>query len=333
RRQVGSERDQRLIAAALESAERAKTLVQRLLAFARRQPLQTGAIDIAGLLEGMSELVSSTVGPQIRLVVDAEPNLAPARSDANQLEMAILNLAVNARDAMPDGGMLTIRAALEQVGAGHASSLAAGAYVRLTIADTGVGMDEATLAKAVEPFFSTKGVGKGTGLGLSMVHGLMSQLGGAMQISSARGHGTTIALFLPVAAESGGGEAVGSVQAGSAEARAGTVLLVDDADLVRASTAEVLRDLGYSVVEAASAKEAMDHLANNAVDYVVTDHLMPEVSGLELARTIASRADAPPVLVVSGYADLDEISADFPRLAKPFRQDELASALASLRRG
>jgi PAS domain S-box-containing protein len=172
RRGVGSDRERRLIDGALQSAERAKTLVQRLLAFARRQPLQPKAIDIRSLVTDMADLIASTSGPRIGVRMALSENLPPALADPNQLEMAVLNLAVNARDAMPDGGTLTISAVRESVSAGHRSKLRQGHYIRLSVEDTGIGMDEATLARAIEPFFSTKGIGKGTGLGLSMVHGL-----------------------------------------------------------------------------------------------------------------------------------------------------------------
>ena len=178
RRGLGGEREHRLIDGALQAADRAKTLVQRLLAFARRQPLQPMAVDVVSLVNGMADLVASTSGPQIKVVVDAAESLPPANADPNQLEMAIFNLAVNARDAMPDGGVLRISVTREVIGPGHRSGLKPGGYIGLSVSDTGKGMDEATLARAIEPFFSTKGLGKGTGLGLSMVHGLASQLGG-----------------------------------------------------------------------------------------------------------------------------------------------------------
>ncbi|MEA2737336.1 MAG: hypothetical protein QOH05_643, partial [Acetobacteraceae bacterium] len=184
RRGVGGERERRLINAGMQSAERAKTLVQRLLAFARRQPLQVDAVDVAGLVSGMAELVASTLGPQIKVIVEVGVDLPWAKADPNQLEMAILNLSVNARDAMLEGGSLRISAIAETVGLGHRSKLPPGPYVCLSVADTGVGMDEATARHAIEPFFSTKGIGQGTGLGLSMVHGLAAQLGGALTIAS-----------------------------------------------------------------------------------------------------------------------------------------------------
>jgi len=330
RRAALSDRDQRLIGGALESAERARTLVQRLLAFARRQPLQVGAVDVAGLIEGMADLVASTSGPQIKVAIDIAPDLPCARSDPNQLEMALLNLSVNARDAMPDGGKLTISAVAETIGDGHRAGVAPGAYVRLSVSDTGIGMDEATRARAIEPFFSTKGVGKGTGLGLSMVHGLTSQLGGAMLISSRPRLGTTVDLFLPAVAEEGR-RAASRPTRPSSGAGAGKVLLVDDEELVRASTAEMLADLGFEVVQAASAGDALACLAAEPFDHVVTDHLMPGMTGTELARTIADIYPQTPVLVISGYAAIEGVAADIPRLAKPFRQDELARSLAHLR--
>ncbi len=190
-------REHRLIEGALQSAERAKTLVQRLLAFARRQPLQVTAVDMAQLIDNMADLIARTTGPQIAVKVVVAPDLPPALADANQIEMAVLNLSVNARDAMPSGGALTIRAAAATVGAPSPLDLAQGRYIRLSVIDTGIGMDAETVRRAIEPFFSTKGIGKGTGLGLSMVHGLALQLGGTLEIDSTPGLGTCISLWLP----------------------------------------------------------------------------------------------------------------------------------------
>jgi PAS domain S-box-containing protein len=329
RRGVGGAREQRLVGAALEAAERAKTLVQRLLAFARRQPLQPGPVRLAGVVADMADLVASTSGPKVRLHADVPGDLPPALADRNQLEMAILNLCVNARDAMPEGGTLSISASLESVGQGHRAQLAPGDYLRLSVSDTGVGMDEATQAKAIEPFFSTKGIGKGTGLGLSMVHGLTSQLGGALCISSRPGLGTTIDLLLPRAADEA--EAAETQRIGAEPRGAGLVLLVDDEPAVRTSTAEMLGELGFEVVEMSGAREALAWLASNRADYVVTDHLMPGMSGTDMAREIAQSHPGLPTLIVSGYAEFDGISADLPRLTKPFRQAELADSMAALR--
>ncbi len=327
RKAVGGEREQRLIANGILAADRAKTLVQRLLAFARRQPLQPVPVDIAKLVTGMSELVASTSGPQIKVVVEAPDGLPPAKADPNQLEMALLNLSVNARDAMPDGGTLRISASAEIVGAGHGSGLRQGAYVRLSVADTGAGMDEATLKRAVEPFFSTKGVGKGTGLGLSMVHGLALQLGGALTIRSRPGLGTNVELWLP---RSDAAPEATDAAPGAApiDASRGTALLVDDEELVRRSTAEMLAELGYVVVEAASGEEAMRLIDSGArFDLLVTDHLMSGINGTDLARATQSVRPGLAMLIISGYAETDGIAADLPRLTKPFRRDELSAAL------
>ena len=321
----GDEKQARLIGAALESAERARLLVQRLLAFARRQPLQPGPVDLAGLLGDMATLVASTVGPQVELTTDVAPDLPPALADPNQLELAVLNLAVNARDAMPDGGLL-------RLGAGRADARAVatagltGDFLSLSVADTGTGMDADVAARAVEPFFSTKGVGKGTGLGLSMVHGLASQLGGAMTLTTAPGEGTRVELLLPLAT---GDAIVPPAPAPPPAALTGRVLLVDDEPPVRDATAAMLSSLGLRVTAAGSGDEALAMLGG--ADYLVTDHLMPGIKGADLARVARQRAPGLKVLVVSGYAALDEIPPDVPRLAKPFRVEELAAALGALR--
>ena len=330
RQGIGGERERRLISGAAQSAERARTLVQRLLAFARRQPLQSVPVDVAKLVKGMADLVSSTTGPQIKVVVEVSEDLPAAMADPNQLEMAILNLSVNARDAMPEGGTLRISATSEAVEAGHPSGLTAGGYICLSVADTGAGMDEATLARAVEPFFSTKGVGRGTGLGLSMVHGLASQLGGALRLRSRPGLGTNIELWLP-RSTSMPEAAEARIDKTSVPDERGTALLVDDEDLVRMSTADMLGDLGYHVIEAASAEEAMRFFqAGEQFDLVVTDHLMPGMSGADLARAVRTANPDLPVLLVSGYAENEGLAADLPRLTKPFRKDELAASLAEI---
>ena len=330
RRGVGAEREQRLIAGAAQAAERAKTLVQRLLAFARRQPLQPVAVDLGKLVVGMGDLVSSTTGPQIKVTVEAADDLPPAKADPNQLEMALLNLSVNARDAMPDGGTIRISVGAESVAPGHRSKLKPDVYLCLSVADTGSGMDEATLARAVEPFFSTKGVGKGTGLGLSMVHGLAVQLGGALTIQSRIGLGTNVELWLPRSVE-----AVEPADSGAeiyeSEGLRGTALLVDDEALVRMSTADMLHDLGYRVVEAASGEEALRLLnKGERFDLLVTDHLMPGLTGIDLARAARDARPGQAVLLISGYAESEGVAADLPRLTKPFRKDELAASLAQL---
>jgi PAS domain S-box-containing protein len=330
RKGVGSERERRLIDGALQSAERAKTLVQRLLAFARRQPLQSTAVSLATLVEEMAGLVGSTVGPNIDVRVALAPDLPPALADANQLEMALLNLAVNARDAMPQGGQLTIAAQRESVRGQSMAGLKPGHYVRLSVRDTGVGMDAATLRRAAEPFFSTKGIGKGTGLGLSMVHGLTAQLGGGLTIESTPGEGTTVTLWLPISAAPIEDQEQSLDRTEKPFVR-GLALLVDDEELVRMSTADMLNDFGFEVIEAGSAEEALRLMeAGTVPDLLVTDHLMPGMNGADLAREARSLFPALPVLVVSGYAEEDGIAPSLPRLTKPFRNADLAASLTEL---
>jgi PAS domain S-box-containing protein len=330
RREVGSERERRLIAGALQSAERAKTLVQRLLAFARRQPLQPKAIDVGRLVTSMGELIGSTLGPRISVRMTLSDDLPAAVADPNQLEMAVLNLAVNARDAMPEGGVLTISAGRESVQPGHRSKLRQGHYVRLSVQDTGIGMDEATLARAIEPFFSTKGIGKGTGLGLSMVHGLAFQLDGGLAIKSRPGEGTVVDLWLPISCVVADGQ-VPSVNDLAGRPGLGTVLLVDDEEMVRLTTADMLMDLGYDVVEASSGEEAL-RLVDGGLEpnLVVTDHLMPGMTGVELAKNLRTSRPGLPLLLVSGYAEEDGIDPTLARLTKPFRNAELTASLAAL---
>jgi len=332
RRGVGDERVQRLIMGAAQSAERAKTLVQRLLAFARRQPLQPTAVDLAKLIGDMADLIASTSGPQIRVSIEVADDLPFARADKNQLEMALLNLSVNARDAMPTGGTLRISATGGEAYPADALGLAPGRYVRLAVSDTGSGMDEATLARATEPFFSTKGVGKGTGLGLSMVHGLASQLGGALRIKSRLGVGTDVEVWLPTSDGEPDAGIIGENPV-SAAPSVGVVLLVDDEELVRMTTAAMLTDLGYSVAEAASAEEALGLIREGLEpDLLITDHLMAGMNGTDLARRVRSEHPELKVLIISGYGDSAGVAPDLARLSKPFREADLSECLANLMR-
>jgi signal transduction histidine kinase/CheY-like chemotaxis protein len=332
RRRVRDERSERLLGGALQAAERAKTLVSRLLAFARRQTLQPRAVDVAELVDGMRELIDRSLGPTIEVRVDLPPDLPPVLVDPNQLELALLNLSVNARDAMPGGGRLTIAAEAKDASQCPIPGiLAAGSYLRIRVVDTGVGMDEATLARAVEPFFSTKGLGKGTGLGLSMVHGLAAQSGGLFKLSSQVGEGTSAVLWLPVAAGEAAREPVGEAAAPRAP-RSALVLLVDDEPLVRLSTAEGLRELGYEVVEVGTAAEALETLRlRPQPDIVVTDHMMPGMTGAQLASDLRERVPGLPVLMITGYANLPpEETRGLAVLAKPVRQADLATLIARL---
>nr|WP_314446874.1 response regulator [uncultured Sphingomonas sp.] len=321
-------RTARLLDGALQSAERAKILVSRLLGFARRQALETRAIDPTSLLEGMRDLIVSSIGPTVELRLTSGQSLPAAMADPNQLELALLNLCVNARDAMDGVGVLTVAAEHAVVGPDAGGKLKPGAYIRISVIDGGMGMDAATLARAVEPFFSTKGVGKGTGLGLSMVHGLAAQLGGAFEMTSVLGQGTRADLYLPVAQQAA--RPLGSTRTEPvAASRKLTVLLVDDEDLVRAGTAEMLREIGHQVHEAPGGAKALAMLGDGLeIDAVVSDYMMPRMNGAELAERLEARRPGLPVLIITGYSgDLD---LHLPQLAKPFRQADLAAALNRL---
>lgn len=333
RRSKEDEKAQRLIGSALQAAERAATLTQRLLAFARRQALKPQAVDADVLIESMSDLLQRSLGPSIRIVFELPRRLSPVRVDPNQLELALLNLAINARDAMPGGGKLTITATNIVVDERNLLGLDAGGYVRITAADTGTGMDKATLARATEPFFSTKGIGKGTGLGLSMIHGLAAQSGGTLRIESEPGRGTSIAMWLPVT-----DEPVVQSDGGSAEpvrARsAARILLVDDEEIVRTATAEMLRDIGYTVTEASSASQAIAAIRGGIeIDGIVTDYLMPGMNGAQMIQELRQGGNRSPVLLITGYAAKGEdVPAGVPVLSKPFRQADLARNLNEILR-
>jgi len=331
RRGIGNERERRLIDGAYQSAERAKVLVHRLLAFARRQPLQSKPTDIGALVKGLAELIASGMNPQIKLLIEVADSLPPAKSDPQQLEMAVLNLCMNARDAIEGSGTLTISVANENIAAAKIPALKPGHYVRISVADTGKGMDEATIAKAVEPFFSTKGIGQGTGLGLSMAHGLASQLEGALTIQSRLGDGTEVSIWLPASDEPicSGDE---DQDAYAKSISAGTVLIVDDDENIRLSTSSMLAELGFEVHEASSAEKALQFMkASINIDILITDHLMPGMTGVELARAVKHVHPSVKILIISGFAEAEGIDPSFSRLHKPFIQSELLSALSVLR--
>ncbi len=326
-------RSHRLLQNAVQGAQRGAALTQRLLAFSRRQELKPEAVDVPQLVDGMRELLERALGPGIELQTQFQAALPAALVDANQLELALLNVALNARDAMPTGGTLTISAAYEhERPAAGETALQPGEYVRILIADDGVGMDEVTLAKATEPFFTTKGPGKGTGLGLSMVHGLAAQSGGLLRINSQPKLGTTLELWLPMATTSVA--AAVDVPPPTAAPPIGQckVLLVDDDLLVMTGISAMLEDLGHTPIEAHSGAEALGKLAAGVeVDVVITDHAMPGMTGLQLARSIQEKYSGLPIILATGYAELpaDPQSLGIQRLAKPCNQYEIAMAIQS----
>jgi signal transduction histidine kinase len=325
RRYKDDARTQRMIGGALQAADRAATLTQRLLSFARRQALQPRAVAIDALIDGIVDLIRRSLGPSIVVTIEIPRALPAARVDPNQLELALLNLAINARDAMQGGGRLTLTVSHQVIDNRNSMGLKDGGYVCIVASDTGIGMDSATLARATEPFFSTKGVGKGTGLGLSMVHGLAAQSGGTLRLTSSPGRGTSVKLWLPVTDE--------AVMAATeqrpepmAALRAATILLVDDEELVRSATAEMLRDIGYRVTELASGSQALSAIRSGVeADILVSDYLMPGMTGGQLIAELRLGGNSMPALLVTGYsATGEDVPDDVPRLAKPFRQVDLA---------
>jgi PAS domain S-box-containing protein len=326
-------RTRSLLENAVEGARRGVSLTKRMLAFARRQELKQERIDVADLVRGMAELMQRSLGPGIEIETRFPLAALPVIADANQLEMALLNLAVNARDAMPEGGQIIISAREESIFS--ANGLRPGQYIALTITDRGTGMDQATLARAMEPFFTTKGLGRGTGLGLSMVHGFAEQSGGRFTLCSQQGEGTTAEIWLPMA-EDVVRPAVGQPKDEEMHADRGSlvVLAVDDDPLVLLNTVAMLEDFGHEVFSASSGQKALDILrGEDRVDVVITDQAMPHMTGVQLADAIAKDWPDLPVILATGYAEIREgTAAGLRKLNKPFTQGELAIALADVPR-
>ncbi len=331
RRPELDERTRRLIDGGSQAAEKARILVQRLLAFSRKQTLVNEPVDICRVVKGMSDIIARSIGPQIKLTVECPDEPVIAFVDPNQLELALLSLAVNSRDAMPNGGTLDI--GVYQCEANTKSGLADGNYVCIEVADSGVGMDEETRQRAIEPFFTTKGIGHGTGLGLPSVHGLAAQSNGLFELESAPGQGTTATLWLPLSAERLAPSLPKNLPAATARPSSEqTLLLVDDEVLVRMGTAHMLQDIGYHVIKASSGRQALQMLASDQhVDALITDYAMPDMSGAELAAQAAALRPGLKMLLVTGYASFDQhAQIDLPRLEKPFGQNELAAAVSEL---
>ncbi|RON24185.1 hybrid sensor histidine kinase/response regulator [Pseudomonas brassicacearum] len=319
----------RLIDNATQGALRGVSLTQRMLAFARRQELKYESVDIPGLIEGISGLLRSSLGPAVQLETRFSPGLVPVMADNNQLELAVLNLATNARDAMPHGGKIVISAQTEEVHDHSALSLAPGQYVCMSIADTGEGMDAGTLASAMDPFFTTKGIGKGTGLGLSMVHGFIEQLGGRFVLKSKAGSGTRAELWIPAATTASVDTKVADDEAVTPEYRL-CVLVVDDDSLVLTSTGLLLEDLGHRVISSTSGAQALELFGSTPdIDLVITDMAMPQMNGAQLAHAIRTMRPQVPIVLATGYAErLEGFALELPRLSKPFTQLNLVEIIA-----
>jgi signal transduction histidine kinase len=319
----------RLIDGAIKGAERGATLTKRMLAFARRQELKPETVEVMRLIGGMEEMLRRTLGTTIQINIELQSDLPAIRVDPNQLELALLNLTLNARDAMPLGGRLQIVA--RQMPVNDGLGLVPGDYVCLAVTDSGTGMDEATVKRATEPFFTTKGAGKGTGLGLSMVHGLAAQSGGAMRIFSRVGEGTSVELWLPTA-ERVAFDPVGPMAIRGGAALRYRILVVDDDPLIGSATVAMLEDLGHVVVEAASGTRALEILRTGPMaDLVITDQAMPGMTGTQLSRQIRRSWPDLPIILATGYADLPNgEDPGLPRLSKPYQQEELAAMIAQV---
>ncbi|MBY5394528.1 PAS domain S-box protein [Rhizobium leguminosarum] len=321
-----------LVDNAMQGAQRGAALTQRMLAFSRRQELHMEPIDVSGLVRGMMDMLSRSLGPLTAIETSFPVRLPTIMTDPNQLEMAILNLVVNARDAMPSGGRIVLRASEESLPSGK-NPLPPGRYVRIAVIDEGEGMDAKTLEQAITPFFTTKGVGKGTGLGLSMVQGLASQSGGRLMMKSSLGEGTTVELWFPVASVEQTTEAAGDRprQEENATPRL-RIVAVDDDGLVLMNTTLMLEDLGHTVFEAMAGPEALDILRKEQVDLVICDHAMPRMTGAQLAQAIRSEWPDMPIILATGYAEIPEGAGivDLPRLGKPFSQAQLAEAISRI---
>jgi PAS domain S-box-containing protein len=320
-----------LLENAIQGAQRGTALTKRMLAFARAHELKFEVIGIPELVRGMGDFLQKSIGPSFNLETRFPLALKAVNVDANQLELALLNLTLNARDAMPDGGDIVLAAREESIEVGHSTRLEAGQYIRLSVTDTGEGMDEETLRKATEPFFTTKAVGQGTGLGLSMVHGFAEQSGGRLILRSRKDRGTTAEIWLPVAKTSA--QPIAPTQAASGKTlRPLSIVAVDDDPMVLMNTVAMLEDLGHTVFEASSGKEALEILGReNSVDLVVTDQAMPKMTGTELAKVIKDEWPDIPVLLATGYADRDpRDDIGLPRLAKPYLQRDLSDAIEQM---
>lgn len=321
---------QRLLGSALRGAERGASLTKRLLAFSRRQELDVRNVEIRPLVEGLIDLASRSLDPDIHIETCFEHGLPSVMTDPNQLEMALLNLIVNARDAMPKGGTIRIQAARNPLD----ESMDDGrGYVNITVIDEGEGMDSDTLEKATTPFFTTKGVGKGTGLGLAMVQALTEQSGGFLRLHSEPGLGTRAAIILPAASPSETVEQEETPRLMTSPLdKTLTVLAVDDDALVLMNTTMMLEDLGHTVIEAYNGQEALKVLLSRSdIDLVITDHSMPVMTGADLARNVEEKWPGLPVILATGYSELPAgHAANRPHLNKPFAQHELQGAIASL---
>jgi signal transduction histidine kinase/CheY-like chemotaxis protein len=334
-RRTDDEKLKRLASNALQAAERGAKLTSQLLAFSRRQRLSPAATDANDIVTKMGDMLARTIGPQVRVETRLDPQLWHALADPTQMEVMILNLAINARDAMPSGGRLTITTEnVDKVPRRLASELAEQHFVAISVADTGTGMTPEVQARAFEPFFTTKEQGRGTGLGLSQLYGFAKQSGGTVKIDSRVGEGTKVTVYLPRTHPPANVVELQPVEGGQTGRI--SVLLVDDDDAVREVCGTMLEEIGCQVTQASSGEEALEALSRGAFTVLVTDVAMPGMSGVELARRTRETFPDLPVLFASGYADLDmfgdQLDAEVV-MKKPYRLAELAARLHDLSSG
>jgi PAS domain S-box-containing protein len=325
---ISNERSLGLVNAAMRSAFRGGQLTQQLLAYARRQNLSPRPVDVNAVVAGMDELLQRSLGGLVQVETDLASDLWQATSDPTQLELVILNLAINARDAMPEGGRLRI--ATRNVERPDLAELQPGDYVRIAVKDNGVGMTREVLERALEPFFTTKEIGKGSGLGLAQVYGVATQFGGAVQLRSTPGIGTTVEVFLPRALSDDSHPNIEELSASENLDAGGTILLVDDDAGVRDIAATFLREAGYVVREAGNAAEARDIMAAGPVNLALVDYAMPIMSGYEFVRLARSIQPNLPVIYVTGAADAlgaGEVPLDDPIVMKPYSRATLLRAV------
>lgn len=326
-RRTDDEKTAKLADFARQAADRAAKLTHQLLAFSRTQNLMLKAVDANALVTGMHDLLGRTIGPMVRIEMALDPRAPWALADANQLELAILNLSINARDAMGDGGVLTISTGRQ---AAQGVDLAPGDYAVISVRDTGSGIPPDLMAKVFDPFFTTKPIGKGTGLGLSQVYGIAQQSGGTVRLASVEGRGTTVEIWLPAAEATTAAPAdIFSAEA-DAEAPHQRILVVDDDEAVRRFMVESLQSLGYCVDEAADGEAGLRVLARSSPDLIIVDYAMPGMTGVDLVLRARAVAPGVPIILATGYADMEAVDRVMPTesvLRKPFRLAELGVAV------
>jgi signal transduction histidine kinase/ActR/RegA family two-component response regulator len=326
-RRTEDEKTAKLADFARQAADRAAKLTHQLLAFSRTQNLTLKAVDLNALVTGMHDLLGRTIGPMVRIEMALDPGAPWALADANQLELAILNLSINARDAMAEGGVLTIATGRRTE---EGAELTPGDYAVVSVRDTGAGIPDHLLSKVFDPFFTTKPIGRGTGLGLSQVYGIAQQSGGTVRLASVEGEGSTVDIWLPATEPANAAAEEAFATEAGADAASQRILVVDDDAAVRRFIVESLQSLGYSVDEAPEGESGLRQLERERPDLLIVDYAMPGMTGVDVVREARATAPDLPILMATGYADMDAVDRVIPPenlLRKPFRLSELSVAV------